>query len=303
MKLKNTLVILLLTYLTTLLSGCSTSQELKEESTPTVKAEENTAKKNTSTVKSADGSPIFYGSRGEGETTIVFVHCWTCNHQFWEPQIEYFSQDYKVVWLDLAGHGKSGSQRQEYTMSAFGNDVAAVVNQVATDKVILVGHSMGGPVVIEAAKLLGDRVIGIVGVDTFYTPFEYPTSEEKIEEFIGPFKNDFQAASEQLVNSMFTPSADPELIETIVEQMGSADQDMAVSAMREIFRWNAQQAPTDLEIYSAKLRNINGAPTGKETALDESVTLIRGVGHFVAQAKPDEFNQVLEQIITEYQMN
>lgn len=288
-------------YLTTLLSGYSTSKELKEENIPTVKSEENISNETVSTVKSADGSSIFYGSRGEGETTIVFVHCWTCNHLFWKPQIEYFSQDYKVVWLDLAGHGKSGSQRQEYTMSAFGSDVAAVVNQVATDKVVLVGHSMGGPVVIEAAKLLGDRVIGIVGVDTFYTPFEYPTSEEKIEEFVEPFKNDFQATSEQLVQSMFTPSADPELIDSIVEQMGSADQDMAVSAMREIFRWNAQQAPSDLEQYSSKLRNINAAPTGDETALDESVILIPGVGHFVPQAKPDEFNQALEQIIAQFQ--
>jgi pimeloyl-ACP methyl ester carboxylesterase len=276
-------------------SGCNSKPTSKEENTPKVESEEN-----ISTVKSADGNSIFYDTRGEGDTTIVFVHCWTCNSDFWQPQIEYFSQNYQVVRLDLAGHGKSESKRQQYTMAAFGKDVAAVVNEVATDKVVLVGHSMGGPVVIEAAKLLGDRVVGIVGVDVFYTPFAYPTSETEIEAFVQPFKDDFSSASEELVRSMFTPAADPQLIESTIKQMGSANPEMAVNAMTEIFTWNAQQGEADLEEYSSKIRNINGAPTGQENALHESVTLIPGVGHFVAQAKPNEFNQILEQIITKF---
>jgi len=83
--------------------------------------------------------------RGQGEPTIVFVHCWTCDHSFWDAQVDYFSRQYQVVWLDLAGHGESGSRRQHYTMQAFGEDVAAVINQVGARRVILVGHSMGGP--------------------------------------------------------------------------------------------------------------------------------------------------------------
>jgi pimeloyl-ACP methyl ester carboxylesterase len=59
--------------------------------------------------------------------------------------------------------------------------------------------------------------------------------------------------------------------------------------------------PDSLNSYSEKLKNINAAPTGKETALHESVTLIPGVGHFVPQVKPEEFNAVLSKIISEYQ--
>jgi len=270
-----------------LIAGCSSVQNL--------------TKQNVLTVKSDDGSSITYGVHGQGGTTIVFVHCWTCNHEFWKPQIEYFSKKHKVVWLDLAGHGLSNSKRKKYTMQAFGKDVAAVVNEIDGGHVILVGHSMGGPVSIEAAKLLGDRVIGIVGVDTFYTPFEYPKSEEEIDDFVKPFKNDFKAASEQLVHSMFTPEADPDLITLIITQMSVADQEMGISAMYEIFRWNAKNVPSDLDNYSKKLRNINGALTGKEIALHESVVLIHGVGHFVAQVKPNEFNEALNQIVAEFQ--
>ena len=305
MKLDKTAVLALFLSGLALISGCSTNSEIEEESTtPENTTSESspvvTPDENSSRVESADGSSIFYDSRGEGDVTLVFVHCWTCNSEFWQPQIDYFARDYRVVWLDLAGHGKSSSQRQEYTMSAFGNDVAAVVDRVGADRVVLVGHSMGGPVVIEAAKLLGDRVIGIVGVDTFYTPFEFDTSEEKIQAFVQPFKEDFQGASEQLVQSMFTPKADPEVVSYIIEKMGSVDREMAVSALYEIFRWRADSEPSDLPQYADKLRNINGAFTGEENPLHESVVLIPEVGHFVAQVKPDEFNQALEEILAKY---
>lgn len=252
-------------------------------------------------VESADGSSIKYGVQGKGDVTVVFVHCWTCNHGFWNRQIDYFSQKYRVVWLDLAGHGLSTSNRSEYTMPAFGEDVAAVVNAVGGDKAVLVGHSMGGPVVIEAARLLGDKVIGIVGVDTFYTPFVYPKSEEKIQEFLQPFKQDYAGTTDKMIRSMFTPEADPAVIESIAAQFADANRDVGISAMYGIFRWKAANGPETLDGFGKKLRNINGAPHGDERPLHEGVTLIPHVGHFVAQVKPDEFNKALETIIADYQ--
>ena len=157
---------LTLILLITLLAACTTTQPRPMEY--------------VASVSSADGSAITYGVKGQGDTTLVFIHCWTCNHEFWRSQVETFSQDYQVVWLDLAGHGLSRSNRDSYTMQAFGQDVAAVVHKVGAERVVLVGHSMGGPVALEAAELLGDKVTGIVGVDTVYTPFQYPQTEEDI---------------------------------------------------------------------------------------------------------------------------
>ncbi|MEN8214545.1 MAG: alpha/beta fold hydrolase, partial [Pseudomonadota bacterium] len=107
-----TAVVVLLLVLT---AGCSSFQDDKRERAST---------------DSADGSTIAYGVRGDGSTTLVFIHCWTCNHEFWNPQIEYFSKTHQVVWLDLAGHGLSSGNRHNYTMTAFGEDVAAVVNKI-----------------------------------------------------------------------------------------------------------------------------------------------------------------------------
>lgn len=251
-------------------------------------------------VPSADGSPIRYGVRGQGETTIVFIHCWTCNHEFWNQQVEYFAGSHRVIWLDLAGHGKSGSRRSDYTLQAFGADVAAVVNHVGGGRIVLVGHSMGGPVAIEAAKLLGDRVIGIVGVDTFHTPFEWPTDDARIRQFVQPFEVDFKGTSEKMVRSMFPPGADPAVVNWVLGQMTPGNEKMGVSAMYAIFRWNAGEGPASVKRYAGILRNINGAPTGNEVPRHPSVTLVPGTGHFVAQEKPAEFNRILAGIIAEY---
>ena len=268
------------------ISGCASLQDRKQEV--------------ISTALSADDSPISFAVKGTGEPAIVFVHCWTCDHNFWQHQIEYFSDKYKVVWLDLAGHGQSGSTRSKYTMEAFGEDVAAVVNKVGAKRVVLVGHSMGGPVSIEAANILGDKVVAVVGVDTFYTPFQFPKSETEIDGFVKPFEKDFSGTSQQLFQSMFTPNVDPELKASIAKHFANANPEMGISAMYEIFRWNAQNVPDSLEHYANKLKNINAAPNGNEKALHKSVTLIPGVGHFVPQVKPEEFNAALSKIISEY---
>jgi len=143
-------------------------------------------------------------------------------------------------------------------------------------------------------------VIGVVGVDTFFTPFEYPKSEDKIEMFVKPFEKDFAGTSEKLVSSMFVPGADPAVKEWVLKEIDATNPDMGISAMYNIFRWNAKNSPVTLDSYGNKLRNINGAPKGDEKPLHEGVVLIPKVGHFVAQVKPDEFNKALEGILVEF---
>ena len=249
--------------------------------------------------ESADNSKIAYGVRGQGETTLLFVHGWLGNHKVWQHQIDYFSDTYTVAWLDLAGHGNSETNRQKFTMTAFAQDVKSVLDRIGTKDIILVGHSMGGPIVIETAKLMGDKVVGIVGVDAFYTPLASVPEQIKLT-FLEKLKNDYPLALTETVNSMFSQHADPEVIDLYYKEMLAADHKMGISSLHECIKWNSQKEPAALKEFSNKLYNINGAPAGNETALHESVVLISGVGHFVAPIKPNEFNAALEKIIKNF---
>src|SRR4030042_643712 len=96
--------------------------------------------------RSADGVPIHYDVRGNGAIALVFVHGWCCNRHHWDRQMSYFAPHYTVVSLDLAGHGESGCNRTRWTIPSFGQDVVAVVGQLGLEQVVLIGHSMSGPV-------------------------------------------------------------------------------------------------------------------------------------------------------------
>lgn len=252
------------------------------------------------TAMSADGVPIRYVSTGSGDLALVFVHCWTCNSAFWNAQIGHFAGRYQVVTLDLAGHGESGKGRKDYTIDAFGADVVAVADKLNLKRIVLVGHSMGGPVAVQAQKYLGGRVVGIVGVDTFHTSFQIPKGEQGKQlllDFIKPLDDNFTEYRGKFMASLFAPGADPALVERVEKSAASSDKELAISAMKGIFAWYATEADAGLERVGDRLRNINGDPKGENKSLHDSVVLMAGAGHFPAQEKPAEFNQALDRIL------
>jgi pimeloyl-ACP methyl ester carboxylesterase len=130
------------------------------------------------TVVSADGVPITYEDFGEGSPAIVLVHGWSCDRRYWSKQVGPISVEHRVITLDLGGHGESGFGREDWTIASFGADVAAVIEHLGLDAVVLVGHSMGGDVIFQAARLLPGKVDALIMVDT-YKQLDATRSEPK----------------------------------------------------------------------------------------------------------------------------
>ena len=103
----------------------------------------------TGTARAPDGVEISYDIRGKGDIALVFVHGWACDRSFWREQLDTFAGDYRVVSVDLAGHGQSKADRTTWSVASLGGDVQAVVEKLNLNKVILIGHSLGGPVCLE----------------------------------------------------------------------------------------------------------------------------------------------------------
>lgn len=116
-------------------------------------------------VMSSDGVKISFDDQGAGEPSIVFVHGWSNDKSIWDAQMSQFSNIYRVVAIDLPGFGESGDSRKDWTIEAYGRDVGEVIRALNLKQVVLVGFSMGGSVMIEAAGNLPERVIGVVLVD------------------------------------------------------------------------------------------------------------------------------------------
>ncbi|MSQ18743.1 MAG: alpha/beta hydrolase [Betaproteobacteria bacterium] len=110
-------------------------------------------------------SVMHYVQRGAGTPPIVFVHGFTCDHTDWEAQLAAFAPKHRVIACDLRGHGKTPGTPETCSIDTFGADVAALVEELGLNNVVLVGHSLGCRVVLQAAQVIPKRVSGIVLVD------------------------------------------------------------------------------------------------------------------------------------------
>ena len=276
---KKLLVVLLL--LSFVLAGCSGKDENQ--------------------VHSFDGVKISYDVQGTGQPVLVFVHGWSCSKEFWKEQVAHFARKHKVVTIDLAGHGRSDQSRRDYTVESFGKDVASVVKKLNLDQAILIGHSMGGAVIVEAAGQIPDRVICLVGADTFHD-IEKGYQSAEIEKIAIRLEADFVNQAQTFVRQMFPSAADPELAEWVTGKMSSADPQVAINAFRNLGNYDLKSAAQKMEIpicsISADLWPTN-LDANKKYAGNFKLKLMPGIGHFVMLEDPQKFNKLLEEIIEE----
>lgn len=252
------------------------------------------------TVDSADGVSIAYDVQGEGMLALVFVHGWSCDRTYWREQVGPFSRGFKVVTVDLAGHGESGRGREAWTIEAFGDDVAAVVRQLSLRRVIFVGHSMGGDVIVEAARQLPGRVAGLVWVDTYKQLGTFRTREQ-IQAFAAPFRANYAATTRNFVEAMFLPTADPALVEQIAADMSAAPPEVALGAMVSAIAFD-RRIPGALAELGLPVIAINPEHPPTDVAsmgrYGVGVLLMANVGHFPMLEDPARFNAILKTAIT-----
>ncbi len=252
-------------------------------------------------VLSSDGVPIVYSIEGEGSVAIVLIHGWACDRSYWRAQVEPLIDKFKVIRLDLAGHGSSGTERAEWTLPAFGEDVKAVSEALDLERVILVGHSMGAPVALEATQLLGDRILGVVAVDALHD-VQRKQDPEQWSQLMESYEADFGGTCGQFVHSMFLETADPDLVESTVLDMCDGPADISTALMAQFADYDLVAA---LAATQVPVRAINSAvfPTNVEGNRtihpDFDAVIMEGVGHFPMLVQPEELTHHLHTVITE----
>ena len=185
-------------------------------------------------------------------------------------------------------------------MPAFGLDVIAVVDQLGLRDAVLVGHSMGGDVIVEAALELGDRVAGLVWVDT-YNRLTEPETVAEIDAFAQPFRDDFVRATRSLVGRMFPADTPRDLVEAIADDMASAPPHVALDALRHAV---GNEGPVMAALPRIKVPvvaiNPDYRPTDAESLRRHGVEVViaTGVGHFLMLEDPGQFNRLLGEVIT-----
>jgi pimeloyl-ACP methyl ester carboxylesterase len=240
-----------------------------------------------------DGVAIHSTVRGTGPKTIVFVHGWTCDESSWREQVPIFEKDYRVITLDLPGHGKSGSPKTgALTMELFAKSIEAVRVEAKAGKIVLVGHSMGTPVIREYARLYPANVAAMVPVDGVLHLSGSPNAPnpDRMKGAEG-LKN-----REAMIRGMFGKSATPPIQEHILKMMLAAPETTAYQAMAATFapsNWPEETfTEPALGIYADHSAS-DDPKYFKKTFPNGSSVEVPGTGHFVMMEKPAEFNKLL----------
>jgi pimeloyl-ACP methyl ester carboxylesterase len=249
----------------------------------------------------SDGNLIHYEVQGSSDQTLLFIHGWSNNLHVWDEQIKVFSENYRVVAVDLPGFGASKDNRHAWTMESFGADVAAVINHLDLDQVILVGFSMGGPVSIETAKQVPGKIRGIVLVDTIQNPDQTYSDEfiasltaafmdmvtqptlEKVRPFFRTQQNDLGNRYIAMISDVPKIGWN-ESLQNCLTWLNDACVEAIQDLHMPIVAINSDQHPTDVDAF----RKYN--PYFK-------ARIIQGVNHVVFWEAPEQFDRYLEESI------
>ena len=245
-----------------------------------------------------EGRSIHYSSYGKGSKTVVLLHGWTCDESFWENQTGALSKKYRVITIDLPGHGQSAAP-VVYTQDNFAHAVDAVLRAARVKSAVLVGHSLGAITARQYARIYLDRARAIVMIDP--PLFKAPISaglRQFATAFGGP---DGAKARAEFVKSMFAESTPAGMREKILAKMARPSEAVAVGAMNSLLEdriWDTQ--PMSLPVMMIV---EGGSNTTKEPMRQLFPSLrfekIAGAGHFLMLEKPQEINELLLQYLKE----
>ncbi len=235
------------------------------------------------TARSADGVEIRYDARGRGSPAIVLIPGWTNPRQIWGEHAETFARDHRVIAIDLAGHGESGTDRTEWSMKSFARDVVAVADQEGLERVVLAGFSMGGAVALEAALLLDERAAGIVFVDTFQDP-ESVMPADQVEPTIERFRAGWGDTA--FVRAFaYTPQTPDSILQWMASYAPEQPGEHLFEIVRALHRWMVEERHETLRSVRVPVAAINTTrlPTQVEALRRYfpgfTVDTIGGVGH------------------------
>ncbi len=244
-----------------------------------------------------DSVHIDYRVWGKGEPAVVLIHGWACDSAYWNAQIDALKSRYTVVAVNLAGHGGSEANRTDWSIGNYGEDVATVVRQLKNKQIILVGHSMGGDVALEASRRIGDRVVGIIAVDSLKSIGLPPMRPQEIERQLAPFRKSFiEATRSYVTDKLFEKGADPTLVQKVAYDMSLEPPAVGVPSLESLLSMDFTKLLPDIHVPVLAI-NSDLEPTDvariRKALPGFKADVLEHTGHFLMMEMPQRFNPVL----------
>lgn len=251
------------------------------------------------------GMTIVYDSYGVADESLIFIHGWSCNRQLWAFQSPIY-ENHRSILIDLPGHGDSDSPHIDYNVELFARAVGKVVEQENIKRVVLIAHSLGGPIATMVLRLFGYSsstravgnvvVAGIIYVDSFlHLPESYLNAEERKR--LGQARlNDEKFIAD--INTLFTSDTSENIRETVLRTMLATPKHVRAVAVTSMTQPHALGYNEVYEqVPAINIIAPNCAPIDRHWFHHLPLLKVKemtGVSHWLFLEKPEEFNQEVE---------
>lgn len=253
------------------------------------------AKDGESKFATLNGAKIHYQSYGRGSDAFVLVHGWSSNLQAWSYQIPELAKRGRVIALDLPGHGQSDKPQLAYTMDHFAAAIDAVMKDAKVERAVLLGHSMGTPVIRQFYRKYPKKTLALVIVDgalrsfgdkamrdQILTAFRSPNYKEAATGMFAQMAGMLPAEEQERVKASFLNTPQTVLVsamESMYDDSLYATDKINVPVLAILAK--SPYWPADTEEF---LRSV---------APDLEYHMWEGVDHFLHLEKSKEFNDAV----------
>ena len=250
-------------------------------------------------------SNIYVEDVGKG-FPFVFVHGYLGSSKMWNFQKEFFSKHYRVIIPALPGFGESHNVKSLDSINKMAREIIDLLDQKNIDKFNLIGHSMGGMIVQEITKLIGDRVNKLICFATGSIG-EIPGRFETIDETREKLKKDGTEVSFSRVPKKWFVKGDKDknyfLCKKAVKDVSLETADNALLAMKN---WRGKEDLKNIKnetliIWGDKdtSYNFDQVDTLKKNIKNSRLEIFKDCAHNVHLEQPDQFNNLVQKFISE----
>jgi pimeloyl-ACP methyl ester carboxylesterase len=269
-------------------------------------------------IETPDGIPLYYEEHGEGET-ILLVHGWTCNTEYWwQKNIPALAESHNVVALDLRGHGLSGKTNDGHTLEQYAQDVRYLVESLDLTDVTLVGWSMGAAIAWSYFEQYGSdriRAFGLVDMSPYFhseAAWDYPLfgefSPDALDELVGGLETDRESVEKDAVLEAFFAERPPEeTVDRMYAEMMKTPTNVTVAMMEAMSAADYRDMLTDIDVptllaYGSQSEIFPG-PLGEwltEQIPNAELVMFESSSHCPFWEEPERFNRELSAFVARH---
>ena len=253
-----------------------------------------------------DGTRIYYEDTGSGEP-LLFVHGLGSSVRDWFAQVPAFEDCYRVLRVDLRGHGRSDRPPGPYRMTQFARDVAVFINKLEVAPVHLVGLSMGGMVALQLAadapQLIRSLAIVNSSADTRLHDWDdlwFYVSRRTAVQVLG-----MRRVGHIIADRLFVKPDQDELREEFIKRWASNDKKGYLWSIDAIMGWSVADRLSSIDVPTLLISSEHDyTPISEKNRIAAEMpradlVVVEDARHALPVEKPDEFNAILDGFLRE----